>query len=75
MQVLAATMANSANSQNLAGVRLAERPFLRIGEASEYTGLGVAFLRRWIAEGKLKLIKGAGQRGADVLRRADLDKV
>jgi excisionase family DNA binding protein len=75
MQVLAATMANSANSQNLAGVRLAERPFLRIGEASEYTGLGVAFLRRWIAEGKLKLIKGAGQHGADVLRRADLDKL
>jgi excisionase family DNA binding protein len=55
--------------------RLAERLYLTIGEAADYTGLGVSHLRRQIEAGKLKLLKGAGPRGADVLRRADLENI
>jgi excisionase family DNA binding protein len=56
-------------------VRLAERLYLTIGEASEYTGLGIGYLRRQIAEQRLKLVKGAGPHRADVLRRVDLEKL
>lgn len=76
MQALAAAVgATSQTSQKRAEVRLAERLYLTIGEAAEYTGLGVGHLRRQIAEGRIELGKGAGPRGADVLRRADLVKL
>ncbi len=41
----------------------------------EYTGLGVGYLHRLIDEEKLDLVKGAGPRGADVVRRTDLRKI
>ena len=76
MQALAAAVGTaSQNSQKRAEVSLAERLYLSLAEAAEYTGLGVGYLRRQIAEGKLALVKGAGPHGADVLRRADLEKL
>jgi predicted DNA-binding transcriptional regulator YafY len=79
MESLAAALANSATqsqtSKTAAGVRLAERLYLTIGEAAEFTGLGVGYLRRQIAAGKLKLLKGAGPHGADLVKRADLVKL
>lgn len=65
--------AESPQSHN--GVRLAERLYLTVPEAAEYVGLGIGYLRRQIAEGKLQLVKGAGPRRADVVRRADLEKL
>lgn len=74
MQALAAAVGGaSQNSQKQAEVRLAERLYLTIEQAADYTGLGVGYLRRQISEGKLELMKGAGPRGADVLRRKDLE--
>jgi excisionase family DNA binding protein len=76
MQALAKAITGmSQTSQTRLGVRLAERLYLTIGEASEYTGLGLRYLRRLIEEGKLELVKGAGPHGANVLRRADLEKL
>ena len=65
----------SRMSETCQTVRLAERIYLTIGEAVEYTGLGSVYLRRQVAVGNLDLVKGAGPHGADVLRRADLDKL
>jgi excisionase family DNA binding protein len=56
-------------------VRLAERLYLTIAEAAELTGLGVGYLRRQIAAGKLNLLKGSGPHGADLVKRADLVKL
>lgn len=76
MQALAAAVgATSQNSQKRTEVRLAERLYLTVWEAAEYTGLGVGYLRGRIAEGRLELVKGAGPRGADVIRRSDLEKL
>ena len=58
-----------------AAVRSGPRLFLTIPEAAEYSGLGVGYLRRQIEEGKLELVKGAGPRRADVVRRTDLEKL
>jgi excisionase family DNA binding protein len=71
----AAVSGASQTSQTYGGVRLTERLYLTIGEAAEYTGLGVGYLRRQVAEQKLELVKGAGPRRADVLRRRDLEKL
>lgn len=65
----------SQTSQTHPGVRLAERLFMTVAEAAEYTGLGVRHIRKQIEDGKLKSLKGAGPRGADVLRRADLESL
>lgn len=51
------------------------RLWLTIDAAAEYSGLGVVYLKRQIADGKLPLLKGAGIRGADVVRRADLERL
>jgi hypothetical protein len=67
--------ASQTSQTGVGSVRLAERLYLTIGEASEYTGLGIGYLRRQIAEQKLELVKGAGPHRADVLRRADLEKL
>jgi excisionase family DNA binding protein len=76
MEALAKAIAGaSQTSQTRLGVRLAERLYLTIDEAAEYTGLGLGYLRRQIAVGNLDLVKGAGRHGADVLRRADLEKL
>lgn len=76
LEALAATVSGmSQTSQTHHPVRLAERIYLTIGEAVDYTGLGSAYLRRQIAVGNLDLVKGAGPHGADVLRRKDLDKL
>lgn len=57
-------------------VRLAERLYLTIPEASEYTGLSISFLRVLTAEhGSLPITKGAGRHGADVVKRSDLDNL
>ena len=56
-------------------VRLAEKVYLTISEASEYSGFGTVYLRRLAAERGLAIVKGAGPHGADVLRRADLEKL
>lgn len=53
----------------------AGRLFLTIDAAAEYSGLGVVYLKRQIGEGKLQLLKGAGIRGADVVRRSDLERL
>ena len=42
-------------------VRLSERICLSIDECAKYTGLGVRYIRRMIAEGKLPVKKGAGR--------------
>lgn len=69
-------LANSAESgsQNSQThqVRVAERLFLKIPEASAYSGLPQAHLRTLIGEGKLTALKtGAGWR----IRRTDLEKL
>ena len=71
--IAAAVSGMSQTSQNHPGVRLAERLYLTMGEAADYTGLGTGYLRRQIAEGRIELVKGAGPRGASVLRRKDLE--
>jgi excisionase family DNA binding protein len=71
--LMAVIEASSQNSQKRGEVRLSERLYLTIADAAEYTGLGTGYLRRLIEEGKLELLKGAGPRGADVLRRKDLE--
>ncbi len=58
-----------------AGVRLAERLYLTMEEAARFTGLGESHLRRQIKAGRLAVLKGAGYKGADVIRRADLEKL
>ena len=73
MEALAKAL--SQTSQTRLGVRLSERLYLTIPEAAEYTGLGVGYLRALIAAGTLSVIEGAGTRGANVLRRADLEKL
>jgi excisionase family DNA binding protein len=73
--VAAAVSGASQTSQTHGGGRLAERLYPTIGEAAEYTGLGVGYLRRLITERKLELVKGAGPHRADVLPRADLEKL
>lgn len=51
-------------------VRVSERLFLTIPEASDYSGLPQTYLRRLLAEGKLKGLKtGAGWR----IKRSDLE--
>lgn len=65
----------SQNSEKRSEVRLSERLFLSLEQAADYTGLGVGHLRRLIADGKLIPLKGAGPRGAAVIRRADLEKL
>lgn len=76
LQALAAAVSGtSQTSQTHSRVRLAERLYLTISEAAEYTGLGVGYLRRQIAERKLDPVKGAGPHRADVLRRVDLEKL
>jgi hypothetical protein len=76
LQTLAAAIAGaSQTSETRLGLRLAERLYLTIPEAAEFTGLGVGYLRRQIAERKLELVKGAGPRRADVLRRTELEKL
>jgi hypothetical protein len=74
MQALVAGLVGAGTSKT-PDVRLAERLYLSLREAAEYTGLGTAHLHRLIASGKLKPLKGAGPRGADVVRRADLEKL
>lgn len=56
-------------------VRLAEKMYLTVHEAAEYMGLGVEYVRRLISEGKLEVLKGAGPRGADVVKRGELEKL
>ena len=76
LEALAAAVSGmSQTSQTHQAVRLAERIYLTIGEAVEYTGLGAGYLRRQVTVGNLDLVKGAGPHGADVLRRKDLDKL
>ena len=76
LEALAAAVSGmSQTSQTHQPVRLAERIYLTIGEAVDYTGLGSAYLRRQIAVGNLERVKGGGPHGADVLRRKDLDKL
>jgi hypothetical protein len=76
MQALAAVVSGaSQTSATLSGVRLAERLCLTLGEAAEFTGYGVGYLRKQITAGKLELLKGAGPRRADVVRRVDLEKL
>jgi excisionase family DNA binding protein len=74
MEALAKAIAGASQTSQT-GVRLAERLYLTMGEAAEYTGLGLRYLRRQIAVGNLELVKGAGHHGANVLRRADLEKL
>jgi excisionase family DNA binding protein len=73
LQALAAAVQSGASQNSEKRVRLAEQLYLTIEEAAEYAGLGVTFLRRQIADGKLNPLRGAGPRGADVLRRTDLE--
>jgi excisionase family DNA binding protein len=76
MQAIIAAVENSSQkSKNTSEVRLAERLYLTIAEAAELTGLGVGYLRRQIAAGKLNLLKGSGPHGADLVKRADLVKL
>lgn len=69
----AVIQAISGIKQRSDGVRLPERLYLTIEEAAEFTGLGVGYIRKQIREGKITPRRGAGPRGADVLRRADLE--
>lgn len=70
----AATLhALAAMAAATAGVRQAERLFLTVKEAARFAGLGECHLRRQIKAGKLPLLKGAGHKGSDVVRRADLE--
>jgi muconolactone delta-isomerase len=64
-------------AQAIAAPRIpADRKFyLSLAEAAELTGFGITHLRRLVADGKLELVKGAGPHGADLLRRADLEKL
>ncbi len=70
-KALAAAVGSSQNSQNL-NVRVAERLFLTIPEAADYSGLPQAHLRRLMTEGKITALKtGSGWR----IRRVDLEKL
>jgi excisionase family DNA binding protein len=70
-QFLRALASMSQNSQK-SDVRISERLFLKIPEASEYTGLPQSDIRRMMAEGKIEGRRtGAGWR----IRRADLEKI
>lgn len=77
IQILAAAVGASQSTSQTSQkqVRLAERLYLTVDQAAEYTGLGVSYIRRQVAEGRLKPAKGAGPHGADVLRRRDLEKL
>jgi excisionase family DNA binding protein len=75
LQAFAAAVSGASQSSETRRVRLAEQLYLTIPEAAEFTGLGVGYVRRLVTEGKLALVKGAGPRRADVLRRLDLEKL
>lgn len=73
LQALAAAVVGPG-SQNSGrhSVRIAERLFLTLPEAAEYSGLPQAHLRRLMTDGKLTGVKtGSGWR----IRRADLEKL
>jgi hypothetical protein len=74
LQAITAAVAGAIQTSGTCPVRLADRLYLTVPEAAELTGLGVGF-RRQIADGKLELVKGAGPRRADVLRRSELEKL
>ena len=59
---------------NHSGVRLTEKLFLTLSEAAQL-GFGIGYLRHLVDEGKLELLKGAGPRRSDVVRRKDLEKL
>jgi len=75
LQALAAFAGASQSSQTQRRVSLDKQLYLTLSEAAEFTGLGVGYVRRLVTEGKLALVKGAGPRRADVLRRVDLEKL
>jgi hypothetical protein len=75
MHAITEAVSGISQTSQTSRVRLAERLYLTVREASEYTGLGVAHLHRLIGAGKLTLLKGAGPRGADLVRRVDLAKL
>ena len=62
-----------SNASNSSKVRTAERVFLKVYEASEYSGLPQEYLRQLVREGKLKAIT-EGVRGWRI-RRSDLEKL
>lgn len=65
------------NAQKVASseLRLSERQYLTLQQASEYSGLGVGYLRRLIADGTLAVLKGAGPHRATVIRRKQLEQL
>ena len=76
LQAIAAAVAGaSQTSQTQRRVSLSEQLYLTIPEAADFTGLGVGYVRRLVTDRKLALVKGAGPRRADVLRRVDLEKL
>jgi hypothetical protein len=74
LEAMAAAV-RSASQTSETQVRLTEKLYLTIDDAARLTGLGAGYLRRQVAAGKLELVKGAGPRGADVVRRKDLERV
>ncbi len=76
MQVFAGMLAAaSQNSETPPEVRLPDRLYLTVREAAAFAGLGEGYLRRLIKDGRLALLRHAGRKGADVIRRADLEKL
>jgi excisionase family DNA binding protein len=70
LSVLSAFADTSQNSKN--GVRTAERLFLTLAEAADYSGLPQVHIRRLLKEGKIEALKtGSGWR----IRRAALEKL
>ena len=49
--------------------------YMTVREAVERTPFNEPFLRQQIREGRLPVLAGAGKNGADVIRRADLNKL
>ena len=72
LQALAAAVGKDSQNSERCSVRTAERIFLTVPEAADYSGLPQAHLRRLMADGRLSGLKtGAGWR----IRRADLEKL
>jgi excisionase family DNA binding protein len=70
--IAAAAAGGSESSQNRSEVRIAERLYLTIPEAANFSGLPQAHLRRLMKDEKLEALRtGAGWR----IRRSDLEKL
>lgn len=72
LQALAAALGSGSQNSEKRSVRIAERLFLTLPEAADYSGLPQAHLRRLMKDGKLIGLKtGSGWR----IRRTDLEKL